>query len=163
MPSEDPDRSRPPTRVLLAVHGGEPAGWAREARRSVARWAQPSVRVLGLIGVPCPPFTSLIPVAARRYRAARSAWEDAERKRVQRVIDEIAPALPAGADVVWATVSYGDPGRAIAEHACTWGADVLLLAAAPAAGLWLGTVHDRVLRRARCPVLVTPVPAGQEA
>jgi nucleotide-binding universal stress UspA family protein len=161
--SNDRDRDQSLTRVLLAVHGGEPAGWGPEARRTVALWARPSVRVLGLVAVPCPPFTSLIPAAARRYRAARAAWADAERKRVQRVIDEIAPALPAEADVVWARVSYRDPGRVIAEHACMWAADVLLIAAAPAAGLWLGAVHDRVLRRARCPVLVTPVPAGREA
>jgi nucleotide-binding universal stress UspA family protein len=161
--SDTRDQPRSLTRILLAVHGGEPANWAPEARRLLALWTQPSVRVLGLVAVPSPPFTSLIPAAAGRYRAARAAWEDAERTRVQRVIDEIAPALPAVAEVVWANVPCRDPGAVIAEHARVWGADVLLVAAAPRASLWLGTIHERVLQRARCPVLVTPVPAGQGA
>jgi nucleotide-binding universal stress UspA family protein len=152
-------RSREATRVLLAVHGGEPAGWGSEARRTVTMWARPSVRILGILAVPCPPFTSLIPAAARRYRAARAAWEDAERARVQRVIDEITPGLPSAPDVVWTPVSYGDPGRAIAEHARAWAADVLLISAAPAAGMWLGALHARIIRRVHCPVLVTPRPA----
>jgi nucleotide-binding universal stress UspA family protein len=159
--SDARDRQRQATRVLLAIHGGEPAGWGREAPRVVTRWARPSVRILAVVVAPCPPFTSLIPPTARMYRAARTAWEDVERARVQRVVDEIAPALPAGHELVWAPVSYGDLGRAIAEHARMWAADVLLMAAAPAAGPWLGTVRDRVVRRARCPVLVTPL-TGRE-
>jgi nucleotide-binding universal stress UspA family protein len=162
---ESDDRVRPssPTRILLAVHGGEPAGWGREASRLVARWAEPEVRVLGLVAVPCPPFTSLIPAAARRYRGARTAWEDAERKRVEQVIDEMMPALPAGAEIAWVRAADGARDRVIAEHARAWAADVLVLAAAPAAHRWLGTVHEGVLRRARCPVLVAPVPAAQGA
>jgi nucleotide-binding universal stress UspA family protein len=152
------------TRALLAVHGGEPVGWGRETRRIVAMWAKPSVRVLAVIAVPCPPFTSLIPPAARMYRTARAAWRAAEEQRVQRVIDDIAPALPHDPDVVWVTVSYGDPGRTIAEHARAWAADVVLMAVTPSAGFWLGTVHDRVVRRAGCPVLLMPAPgASREA
>jgi nucleotide-binding universal stress UspA family protein len=153
-----PERRRSPgaTRVLVAIHGSEPAGWGPEAYRTVTMWTQPSVRILAFLAVPCPPFTSLIPAAARRYRAARAAWEDAERARVQRVIDEIAPGLSAVPEVVWTRVSYRDPGRAIAEHARAWAADVLLISAAPAAGLWLGALHERIIRRVHCPVLVTP-------
>jgi nucleotide-binding universal stress UspA family protein len=66
--------------------------------------------------------------------------------------------------VIWVPVSYGDPGRTIAEHARAWTADVVLMAMSPAAGPWLGAVHDRVVRSARCPVLLIPAPAaGQEA
>jgi nucleotide-binding universal stress UspA family protein len=151
------DRLQTATRILLAIHGGEPEGWARAARRAVDLWDRPSVRVLGLVAVPSPPFTSLIPAGARLYRAARAAWEDAERARVQRVLEGLAPALPAAVEVVWVRVSYSDPGRVITEHAQRWAADVLVLAAPPAAGPWLGAVHDRVIRLARCPVLVTPV------
>jgi nucleotide-binding universal stress UspA family protein len=156
--------SAAPTRILLAVHGGEPAGWGAETRQALAMWAQPWIRILAVLAVPSPPFTSLIPPAARRYRAARAAWQDAEEKRVQRVIDELMPALPGEPDIAWTLVSYGDPGRAIAEHARAWAADVLLMAVTPSPVLWLGTVHDRVVRHARCPVLLTPVPAaGREA
>lgn len=156
-PSDVRDRLQTATRILLAIHGGEPAGWAGAARRAIGMWDKPSVRVLGLVAVPSPPFTSLIPAAARRYRAARAAWADAERQRVQRVIDALTPALPVGVEVVWVPVSYADPGRVITEHARRWAADVLLVAASPAAGPWLRAVHDRVIRHAGCPVLVTPV------
>jgi nucleotide-binding universal stress UspA family protein len=159
--STDRDRLAEPTRVLLAVHGGEPDGWGRETCRTMAMWARPSVRILAVVPVPCPPFTSLIPPAARRYRAARAAWRAAGEKRLQRVIDELAPALPAASDVVWAPVSYGDPGRTIAEHARAWEADVLLMAVSPTAGLWLGALHERVVRRVGCPVLLTPGPGAR--
>jgi nucleotide-binding universal stress UspA family protein len=150
-----------PARVLIAVHGGEPAGWAPAASRVVSLWTRPSIRILAVVAVPCPPFTSLIPPAARMYRAARATWETAERRRVQRVIDDVARVLPGDADIAWLPVSYADPGRAIAEHARRWAADALLIAASPAAGPWLGAVHHRVLRRAGCPVLVTPLAERQ--
>ncbi|HEX2440217.1 MAG TPA: universal stress protein [Methylomirabilota bacterium] len=154
------ESSRAVARILLAVHGGEPNGWGPAARRLIAMWARASVRVLAIVAVPSPPFTSLIPTAAGLYRAAREAWEDGERKRVQRAIDDLAPALPGEVEIVWERVSYGDPGRAIAEHARVWSADVVLIAASPASGPWLGAVHDHVLRRARCAVLVTPPAEG---
>ena len=162
--SHDRDQLAGPTRVLLVVHGGEPDGWGRETSRTVAMWARPSVRILAVLAVPCPPFTSLIPPAARMYRAARAAWRDAEQKRLQRVIDQLAPALPGDCDVLWAPVSCGDPGHTIAAHARAWAADVLLMAVTPAAGLRRGAVHERVVRHAGCPVLLTPAPgAGREA
>lgn len=159
VPSETPEPSGAPTRLLLTVHGGEPACWSERARRLIAMWARPSVRVLAIVAVPAPPFTSLIPVAARMYRAAREAWERAERARVQRVIDDLVPVLPVGVEIVWERVSYGDPGRAIAEHARVWRADAVVVVASPAAGPWLGAIPDRVLRRARCAVVMTPAGA----
>lgn len=156
--TEVPDRLRTTTRILLAVHGGEPEGWVRTIRRLVGMWDSPSVRVLGIVAVPSPPFTSLIPPAARRYRAARAAWAEAARARVRRVIEAVRPALPAGdIEVLWVPVSYADSGLTLGEHARTWAADVLVLAGPPAAGPWPGISHDRVIRRARCFVLVTPV------
>jgi len=145
------------TRILLAIHGGEPTGWVRAAHRALGLWDRPAVRVLGLVAVPSPPFTSLIPAAARRYQAARAAWEEAERGRVRGVIDAVMPVLPADVDVVWVRVSYTDPGRTITEHARVWAADVVLLAAPSAAGPWLGGLPEGVVRRARCPVLMAPV------
>ncbi|HXD96290.1 MAG TPA: hypothetical protein VN646_07090 [Candidatus Acidoferrum sp.] len=163
-PATSHERARLGTsaRVLLAVHGGEPEGWGRESRRIIAMWAKPSVRILAVLAVPSPPFTSLIPPAARMYRAARAAWRAAEEQRVRRVIDDIAPASPHDPDVVWAPVSYSDAGRTIAEHARVWAADVLVMAVTPSAGFWLRTLHDRVVRHAGCAVLLTPAPGGRE-
>ncbi|HEU4366915.1 MAG TPA: universal stress protein [Methylomirabilota bacterium] len=155
--SEDRLRTGEATRVLLGVHGGEPAGWELEARRAIAMWGAPCVRILAVVDVPRPPFASLLPAAARRYHAAREAWHRAEQRRLQGLIDDLAPLLPGGCDLAWTTATRSDPGRAIAEYAAAWGADVVLVGAAPAPGPWLGAVHERVIRHARCAVLVTPV------
>ena len=151
-----------PTRILLAVHGGEPAGWGAETRQTLAMWSRPWIRILAVLAVPCPPFTSLIPPAARRYRAARAAWQDAEEKRVQRG-DRRAHAGAAGR----ARRSRGPPvvlWRSRPRHRRARprvGVPTsLLMAATPSPGLWLGAVHDRVVRHARCPVLLTPAPGA---
>ena len=154
--ASDQGRSARAMRVLLAVHGGETAGWGLEARRVLAGWSAPCVRVLAVVNVPRPSFTSLLPAAERRYRAACDAWQRLESERLQRLLDDLTPLLPAGADVAWARSAQADPGRTIAEHAATWSADVVLIGAAPAAGPWLGAVHEHLIRHAPCPVLVTP-------
>jgi hypothetical protein len=42
------------TRVLLVLHGAEPAGWPTEACRVLSTWRHPSVRVLVVPIVPSP-------------------------------------------------------------------------------------------------------------
>jgi nucleotide-binding universal stress UspA family protein len=157
--ASDLHRSDGAVRVLLAVHGGEAAGWGPEARRILAPWSTPAaVRVLAVFNAPRPAFTSLLPAAARRYRAACDAWQRVEADRLQRLLDDLTPLLPATADVVWAPAVQGAPGRAIAEYAATWSADVIVTGAAPAPGPWLGAVHEHLIRLAPCPVVVTPGP-----
>jgi nucleotide-binding universal stress UspA family protein len=141
-------------RVLLAVHGGEASGWGLEARRILATWSAPSVRVLAVV-VPRRSFRSLLPAAARRYRDALEAWVESERLR--RLVEGLLPMLPGVPEVAWVRAAQGDPGRTIAESAVTWSADVVLVGAAAAPGLWLSAVHERLIRHASCPVLVTPV------
>jgi nucleotide-binding universal stress UspA family protein len=158
--SYDHDRSAGAIRVLLAVHGGEAAGWGLEARRALAMWTAPSVRLLAVVNVPRPPFTSLLPSAARRYHAAREAWQGLEEERLRRRLDDLTPTLPGAPDVAWINAAPGEPGRAIAEYAATWGADVVLVGAAPAPGPWLRALHERLIHYASCPVLVTPVPVA---
>ena len=161
--SSDAVRSPEPTRVLLAVRGGEPDGWAREIPRILAMWSRPSIRILAVVAAPAPAFTSLLPAAGRMYGAARAAWRDAEEKKIQRVIDELTAGLPGVPDVVWARVA-GDPGRAITEHARRWPADALLMAATSGLGARLCGVQDRVVRDVGCPVVLTPAsPVAQEA
>lgn len=158
--SDDHARPERATRVLLAVHGGESPDWSLDVRQALARWNPTSLRILAVVTVPRPPFTSLLPSAGRRYHAAREAWRRIEQERLQRQIDALTPRLPGVADVAWAGADHGDPGRTIAEYAATWRADVVLVGAAPAPGPWLGAVHERLIRHASCPVLVTPVPVA---
>ena len=61
----EPGHSR---RVLVAVHGREPAGWENEVCRALALSPHAAVRVLAITDVPSPPSASVLP-AARRARA----------------------------------------------------------------------------------------------
>jgi nucleotide-binding universal stress UspA family protein len=157
--STDHDRSAGTLRVLLAVHGGEATGWGLEARRILATWTAPSVRVLAVVDAPQPAFTSLLPAAARRHDAARRAWERLEQKRLQRLLDDLLPLVPGAPALAWVT-THADPGRTIAEDAATWRADVVLVGAAPPPGPFVSAVHERLIRHASCPVLVVPVPVA---
>jgi nucleotide-binding universal stress UspA family protein len=149
-----------PRRVLIAVHGREPARWEEQVRLTLRRWPQAAVRVLAVTDVPSPPWTSLIPPARRAHAASRAAWRRIEEAAVgQRVEDVLAPLLPAAPEVVWARASHADPGRTIAEQAAAWAADLIVVGADRVGGLrrWLlGSIHERVVGHACCAVLITP-------
>jgi nucleotide-binding universal stress UspA family protein len=150
-------------RVLLAAHGYEPPGWGAAACRVVARFGGATVRVLAVIDVPCPAFTALTPRAARAYREARATWMRDGEVRLQGVIAEISPFLSRGAAVVRVPAIQGDLARTIAEYVSEWPADIAVIGA-PQPGLrrwmWPGPVHERVLRRLPCAVMVVPPPAA---
>lgn len=148
-------------RVLVAVHGYESAGWAQETCRVVSTWAAPSVRVLALLAVPNAPFTSLTGPARRAYGAALAEWTGIARKQLEAPLAALLPGLPPSAEVSTVRARGGDVARTIAEQASAWPADVIVVGG-PTPGLrsWLrlGPVHERVLRRAHCTVLVTTPP-----
>jgi nucleotide-binding universal stress UspA family protein len=159
---EHHQRDGAPMRVLLAVHGYEPPGWAPEACRVVAKFGHAVVRVLAVLDVPCPAFTSLTPQAARAYGEARDAWTRDEEVRIQGVLDRMARCLPRGADVVRIPSRRGDLAGTIAEYASEWAVDVAVVGAPPPGvrrWFWPGPVHERVLRRLPCAVMVIPPPA----
>jgi nucleotide-binding universal stress UspA family protein len=157
-------RSTVPLRVLVAVHGYEPPGWAEETCRLVSSWSCPSVRLLAVLDVPSPPFTSVTGAARRAYGAARAQWTEIEHARLEGPIATLRPGLPREAEVVRTPASRGDIARTIAAQAHGWPAD-LVIVGAPAPGFrsWLrtGPVHERLVRLASCAVLVT-APARKE-
>ncbi len=150
-----------PIRVLIAVHGYEPAQWAGEVCRVARTWDAPLIRLLGVLDVPSAPLTSLGRYAARAYHGARAAWTAQEEARLQAVIRPMLIGLPAGVDVETVPAARGDIAATVCERAAAWGADVVVVGA-PADGFarWLrpGPVHQRILRSIRCAVLVTPPP-----
>ena len=147
-----------PNRILIAVHGYEPDGWARDACRAVPPGTG-VVRLLVVLDVIGPPFTSLLPGARRRYGAALAQWEREEEERSRPVVDEMVAALPRLPEVIRLASQRSDPARTIAKHAAAWLADVVIVGrdhrSRPMRTL-LGTVHERVVRLAPCAVLVTP-------
>ena len=141
-----------PMRVLVAVQGRETVEWTMRAGRLVSGWRDASVRVLGLVDVTCPPFTSVIPPARRLYAAARAAWIDAEEARVQQVVERVLNGWSHPIDVVRARASASGRAETIAEYAAGWGADVVVVAEPP-------FVAPLVLREVGCAVLTIPASA----
>lgn len=145
------------TRVLIAVHGHEPAGWVAEAVRAVPRPAD--LRIVTVLDASAPAFTSLLPAARRRYAAAVAAESRIDRGRVSESLAALLGGLGASArpDVRELEARAADPARAIAEHAAAWPADLVVVGRdvrPRALRLVLGAVHERVLRRAGCTVVV---------
>ena len=150
-------RDRSLARVLIAVHGYEPADWAQEAAHAVQRPGRDIVRIVPVLDLPQPPFTSLLPAARRRYGGAVAAWRQAERQRLQATVDGVTAALVAAAEVIHLEARRADPGRTIADHAVAWGADLVVVGRDTRSRFWravFGAVHERVLRYAPCAVLV---------
>ena len=150
-----------PSRVLIAVHGFEPALWAADAARTISMWRSPELRLLIVPCVPAPPFTSLTPIARRAYADARAAWIQEEERRLTRIVDEWKRQLSVAVDVVRAPSLQGDLAATIAGHAGDWPADVVVVGAPEPtfrAWLWPGPVHQRIVLRAPCAVLVLPAP-----
>ena len=150
-------REATPPRVLVAVHGHEPTGWVAEAVRAVPRPAE--LRIVAVLDAPVPAFTSLLPAACRRHAAAVADQQRIERGRMSAGLSALLGALGAAhrPDVQELNAADGDPGRAIAEQAAAWPADLVVVGRdvrPRASRLVLGAVHERVLRCASCTVVV---------
>ncbi|MBI1963204.1 MAG: universal stress protein [Candidatus Rokubacteria bacterium] len=148
-------------RVLIAVHGHGPAGWAGELSRALPSLSDAVLRVLVVLDVPTPPFTSLIPPARRLHQAALASWRRLEDDRTRPSLDELLAVLPKGVEVIRASASHADPGRTSADHADEWRADLVALGTHTPQFLsrrLSGAVHERVVRHATCAVLVAPPP-----
>lgn len=158
-----------PLHVLLAVNGHEPTDWAVRACRFVTQWKDARVCVLGIVEHSAPPFTSLAPAARRLYVAARSAWRDDEELRVRGAIDHIRRTLSRQVEAVCQPSSPRGFVDTIVDHALSWEADVVVVAASPPMSRsWLceGPVPQRLLRHRTTSVLAIPTvpeprPAGR--
>lgn len=156
-----PDRSS--TRVLIAVHGYEPAGWAAEVARAVLRAGHDLVQVAVVLDLPQPPFTSLLPAARRLHGGAIAAWREAEMVRLRGSLEAAVAGLPTAPEVVHLEARRADPGRTVAAHASAWGADVVVVGRDTRSRIWrmlCGAVHERVLRYAPCAVFVAGAEEG---
>jgi nucleotide-binding universal stress UspA family protein len=147
-----------PSRVLVAVHGYEPDGWGHEAGHAVPSGAG-VVRLLVVLDVVTPRFTSLLPAARRRYAAALAQRDRDEEERSRPVVDEMLSTLPRLPEVIRLASERSDAARTIAKHAADWLADVVIVGRdrrPRAVRMLFGAVHERVVELAPCAVLVPP-------
>jgi nucleotide-binding universal stress UspA family protein len=154
--SSVPDTAR---RILVAVHGREPARWEVEVGRALMLSPRATVQVLAITDVPSPPFAALLPSARRARARAFAEWRRIEAANVAQRLEALLARLSAVPDVAWVHVPDADPGRTIVERAAAWGADLVVVGVDPASWLHrrlLGALHERVVARASCAVLVLP-------
>lgn len=152
-----------PGRLLISIHGHEPPGWARDVCRAVpaGTW---HIRLLVVLDIAAPAFTSLLPAARRRYAAALSERRRHEEEQSHRLLAELLTALPGPPEVVRLTARRADPARTIGEHAREWGADVVVVGRDTSSRFWhalFGAVHERVVQFTPCAVFVTPAARGK--
>jgi nucleotide-binding universal stress UspA family protein len=121
-------------------------------------WQSPIVRLLAVIDVPTPPFTSLTSFARKAYREALQSWKEQAEIHVQQVIDQIVLQFTGCIDVVQVGAARGRSEPALIEHANAWEADVIVISA-PASPrhswLWPGNILSRLMPALPCPVMIT--------
>jgi nucleotide-binding universal stress UspA family protein len=144
-------------KILVAVHGHEPRGWVDQVVHALPPAAR-SIRILVVLDVPSPPFTSLLPEARRRYSAARAEWQRLAKTQAESLVASLVAALEPPPEVTHVIANDGDPGRAIVEHARDWAADLVVVGRDARGRLERALVpaaHKRVVDDARCAVFLT--------
>ena len=157
-----PQPARSPLRVLVSVHGHESPRWTAETCRLVSTWTDARVRVLGLLDVPRPSFTSLSGFGRGAYARARVRWGELERGRIQPVLGTLRAGLSGDVEVASVEVPHADLARAVVEEARAWSADVVVVgppSRPERSRLRTGPVHERLVRLAPCTVVVIAEPS----
>lgn len=145
-------------KVLIAVHGYEPPGWAEEAVRALSPTDTSWARVVVVLDVPSPPFTSVLPVARRYYGAALTEWRRLADERTRRSVEALSSALGRVPEVVQVLAGDADTAGPIVELAVTWRAEVIIVGRdtrGKVSRALLAPIHTRVVNSAPCAVLVT--------
>jgi nucleotide-binding universal stress UspA family protein len=114
-------------KILVALHGYESRGWVDQAVRALPPAAAHIVRILVVLDVPSPPFTSLLPVARRRYSGGAGGMAAPGRDADSASCRLAGAALQPPPEVEHIVVTDGDPGRAIVAHARAWAADLVVV------------------------------------
>lgn len=143
----------PPQHVLVATDLSEAS---RPALESAAFFGREHGAKLQLLHVfdpsPYVPTTMMAGASALLSQAAKEMRESFER-----ALEERREELFPGMDVEIVTLRRDDPGAGIAEQAKAIGADLIIVGSHGRTGLkrvLLGSVAERVVRLAPCPVLV---------
>jgi len=136
-------------RILCPVDFSDASQHAVEHALALARWVNASVAALHVCNPLLMPVPTLPPPIDR--------VPDAELQRVRQLTAERFKA--AGGDDVDVLVDIGQPALCILERAAELPADLIVMGTHGASGfehLVLGSVTEKVLRKANCPVLTVP-------
>lgn len=141
-------------RLLCPIDFSEVSTHALEQAAAIARRSGASVTALAVLPSLAPEVAE---VASETAGVAGGATEETERWRA--LAQTQCRAVSAAAVDVTVEVVEAPPVDAILDRAATLGADVIVMGTHGAGGvrhLVLGSVTEKVLRRATCPVLTVP-------
>jgi len=138
-----------PIRILCPVDFSDTSKHAIDLAVVVAGWYKSRITALHV----------LTPWSLASSGVATSTEEEAEVVRIrQLVLEELAAATAKGIGVE-AVIDVGQPAASILERASKRTADLIVMGTHGASGfqhLLLGSVTEKVLRKAVCPVLTVP-------
>lgn len=144
------------TRILCPIDLSDPSRRALDHAVAIARWYGAAITVLRVIPsiMPIVSDTGVLPYPFVPITAADRAQLRAD--------TEAFVSREAGGPPMDTLVVDGDPSREILDHADRLGAGLIVMGTHGLRGfdrLLLGSVTERVLRRAPCPVLTVPLGA----
>ena len=133
-------------KILVAVDGGAPAARAATAGYALAQELKSEVRLFHAVELSTPAHVGI---------SAEEATKLTEREG-QKVFSALIDFLPPSASPqgIWA---MGEPAEAILREALGWPADLLIIGSHGRDGMMrvlVGSVAEKVIRHAPCPVLV---------
>jgi nucleotide-binding universal stress UspA family protein len=149
-------RARPLASVLLATDGSDGANEAIRFLLSLPLVRNTKVRLLS--AVESTPYPASAPKMIRAQLKGMIAQLERERRaEVEKVLDRAARELKAKVTRLTRSMPTGHPAREIVAAAASFDADLVVVGARGLGGmkrLLLGSVSERVLHDARCPVLI---------
>jgi nucleotide-binding universal stress UspA family protein len=142
-------------RILCPIDFSEPAGHALEHAVAVARWYESAITALHVMYLMVPPQP---PVLSTEFSKAALPTEEERQNLAAELRDWLKPANRAGVktDVL---IDEGNAATRILERAASLRADLIVMGTHGLSGferLMMGSVTEKVLRKARCPVMTVP-------
>ena len=151
-------RARPLASVLIATDGSDGANEAIRFLLSLPLPPAKKVRVRLLSAVELTPYPASAPKMIRAQLKGMIAQLERERRaEVEKVLDRAARELKVKVTRLTRSMPTGHPAREIVAAAASFAADLVVVGARGLGGmkrLLLGSVSERVLHDARCPVLI---------
>ncbi len=149
-------------RILCPVDFSGHSRVALDYATALARWYEAEVIALHAYAV------AMVPAAIGAMPAMTSVGVPLTREEIQRDLEQFVRPVQAAHVRTTTTVTTGSPARTILETADGLAAGLIVMGTHGASGferLVLGSVTEKVLRKATCPVLVVPrqadAPGGQ--
>lgn len=140
-------------RILCPVDFSGHSRLALDYATALARWYEGEVIALHAYAV------AMVPATIGAMPAMTSVGVPLTRQEIEHDLDQFVRPVQAAHVKTTATVTTGSPARAILEAADRLGVGIIVMGTHGASGferLVLGSVTEKVLRKAKCPVLAVP-------